>query len=150
MAIWQHMNLSMLLLFFIEPGMVRTVEPESPEWLVLSQGDVRWGDEVTAMQNALRFPDTSSEELPRELIELGKRIAALPEQHYRDLEQPYAQVVDCIRRRRRILNLVQEALSQLRLDVKYLMFDLEVTREEREALRAQLDESEPGEPGASW
>jgi len=102
------------------------------------------------MQNALRFPDTSSEELPRELVELGKRIAALPEQHYRALEQPYAQVVDCIHRRRRILNLVQEALSQLRLDVKYLMFDLEVTREERDALRAQLDESEPGEPGASW
>lgn len=102
------------------------------------------------MQNALRFPDTSSDELPRELVELGKRIAALPEQHYRTLEQPYAQVVDCVRRRRRILNLVQEALSQLRLDVKYLMFDLEVTREERDGLRAQLDESESGESGSTW
>jgi len=102
------------------------------------------------MQNALRFPDTSSDELPRELIELGKRIAALPEQHYRELEQPYAQVVDCVRRRRRILNLVQEALSQLRLDVKYLMFDLDVTRQERDGLRAQLDESEPGDLGSAW
>jgi hypothetical protein len=44
-------------------------------------------------------------------------------------------VVDSTRRRRRILNLVQEALSQLRLDMKYLVFDLEATRRERDALR---------------
>jgi hypothetical protein len=101
------------------------------------------------MQNALRFPDTTSDELPRELIELGKKIAALPEQHFRQLEQPYSQVVDCVRRRRRILNLVQEALSQLRLDVKYLMFDLDITRQERDSLRAQLDETERGDYGSS-
>jgi hypothetical protein len=47
-------------------------------------------------------------------------------------------VVDSVRRRRRILALVQDALSQLRLDIKYLMFDLEVTRRERDALRDQL------------
>lgn len=35
-------------------------------------------------------------------------------------------------RRRRILSLVQEALGQLRLDMKYLMFDLEATRRERD------------------
>ena len=102
------------------------------------------------MQNAVRFPDTASEELPRELIELGKRIASLPEAQYRELEQPYAQVVDCVRRRRRILNLVQEALAQLRLDVKYLMFDLEVTKEERDELRAQLDEIDRDGSGNSW
>lgn len=98
-------------------------------------------------QNTSRFPDTSSDELPRELVELGKQIAALPEDHYRQLERTYAQVVDCVRRRRRILNLVQEALSQLRLDVKYLMFDLEVTREERDQLRAQLDQIDHDDPG---
>ncbi len=102
------------------------------------------------MQNALRFPDASSEELPRELVELGKCIAALPEPYFGQLEQSYSQVVDCVRRRRRILNLVQEALSQLRLDVKYLMFDLDVTREERDVLRAQLDEIQRDEPGSSW
>jgi hypothetical protein len=102
------------------------------------------------MQKTMRFPDATPDELPRELIELGKRIAALPDQHYRELEDSYAQVVDCIRRRRRILNLVQEALSQLRLDVKYLMFDLEITKEERDLLRAQLDESERDDYGSSW
>jgi hypothetical protein len=38
------------------------------------------------------------------------------------------------------LTLVQEALSQLRLDMKYLVFDLEATRRERDALRNQSDE----------
>ena len=139
-----------MLFFFNGPRTVRRAETGSPARPVFSQGGARQGDKVITMQNALRFPDTSSDELPRELIELGKRIAALPEQHYRELEQPYAQVVDCVRRRRRILNLVQEALSQLRLDVKYLMFDLDVTRQERDGLRAQLDESEPGDLGSAW
>lgn len=38
-------------------------------------------------------------------------------------------------RRTRILNLVQEALAQLRLDIKYLAFDLDCTRKERDALK---------------
>lgn len=46
------------------------------------------------------------------------------------------QIVD---QRRRILHLVQEVLAQLRLDLKYLMFDLESTRQERDAARAELD-----------
>lgn len=102
------------------------------------------------MRNLTRFPDSQSEDLPREVVELGKRIAALPESQYRELEDSYSQVVDCIRRRRKILNLVQEALSQLRLDIKYLMFDLEITRSERDSLRSQLDESERDDFGTSW
>jgi hypothetical protein len=35
--------------------------------------------------------------------------------------------------------LVQEALSQLRLDMKYLVFDLEATRRERDGYRKDLD-----------
>lgn len=38
-------------------------------------------------------------------------------------------------RRDRILKMVSEALSQLRLDMQYLMFDLEATRRERDQLR---------------
>ncbi|HOM18906.1 MAG TPA: hypothetical protein PLQ00_16360, partial [Thermoguttaceae bacterium] len=44
------------------------------------------------------------------------------------------------RRRRRILNMVQEALAQLRLDMKYLIFDLEATRRERDSYRQQLED----------
>ena len=87
-----------------------------------------------------RLPGETPEELPRELVELGKRIAAIPDNHQRDLELVYGQVVDSVRRRRRILGLVQDALSQLRLDVKYLMFDLEVTRRERDSLRERLED----------
>ena len=90
------------------------------------------------MDNKSRLPAEIADELPRELVELGKRIASLPAGVSRDLEPIYNQVVVSVRRRRRILSLVQDALSQLRLDIKYLMFDLEVTRRERDAYRDQL------------
>lgn len=92
------------------------------------------------MNSPARLPDATSGELPRELLDLGRRIAALPDPQYRELEHAYARVVDCVRRRRRILELVQEALAQLRLDIKYLMFDLDATRKERDEYKAQLDE----------
>ena len=86
-----------------------------------------------------RFPDGTETDLPRELIDLAKAISALPDASQKDLEPVYSRVVDSVKRRRRILALVQEALSQLRLDIKYLMFDLEVTRKERDELRERLD-----------
>lgn len=86
-----------------------------------------------------RFADSEVDELPRELVELGQQIASVTGPQRRELEVAYARVVEAVRRRRRILTLVQEALSQLRLDIKYLMFDLEVTRQERDELRSQLE-----------
>lgn len=86
-----------------------------------------------------RLPDAHTDEIPRELAELGKRLSNLGTQDQAEMQELYGQVVESVRRRRRILNLVQEALSQLRLDIKYLMFDLEVTRQERDALREQLE-----------
>ena len=83
--------------------------------------------------------DTSDDELPRELVDLGRRIRELHVKNQDDLESAYQRVVESVRRRRRILGLVQEALAQLRLDIKYLMFDLEVTRKERDELREELD-----------
>ncbi|HBN76968.1 transcriptional regulator [Rubinisphaera italica] len=87
-----------------------------------------------------RLEAQESSELPRELVELGVNLQRMPASVQREMSESYDQVVDCVRRRRRILNLVQEALAQLRLDIKYLMFDLEMTRKERDLLRAQLDE----------
>ena len=43
-------------------------------------------------------------------------------------------------RRRRVIVLVQEALSQLRLDMKYLCFDVEATRRERDEAVKRLEE----------
>lgn len=85
-----------------------------------------------------RLPDDGSEELSREMIDLGQRISQLPGLHQDEMQVLYARVVDSVKRRRRILTLVQEALAQLRLDIKYLMFDLEVTRKERDELKQRL------------
>ncbi|MDM4014587.1 transcriptional regulator [Roseiconus lacunae] len=79
------------------------------------------------------------DEVPQELRELSNAIDALPAR-YRDTVAPaLKRAVECSTRRRRILNLVQEALSQLRLDMKYLVFDLEATRRERDQYREILD-----------
>ena len=92
------------------------------------------------MTTSPRFPDTRETDLPRELVDLAQKIADLPEPLQKDLETAYSRVVESVRRRRRILALVQEALSQLRLDIKYLMFDLEVTRKERDELKMRMEQ----------
>jgi hypothetical protein len=87
-------------------------------------------------------PDAANQEqsaLPIELEELAAIVAALPLPHRARVEPALHRVIDSTRRRRRILTLVQEALSQLRLDMKYLMFDLEATRRERDAYRRDLE-----------
>ena len=69
-------------------------------------------------------------------------IGALPLEYCQRLDPVYQRVVDSTRRRQRILALVQEALSQLRLDMKYLLFDLEATRRERNRYKESLDGGE--------
>ena len=46
------------------------------------------------MTSKSRLPGDVPDELPRELIELGKRIAAMPAGYQRDLEPIYNQVID--------------------------------------------------------
>ncbi|MFH5802928.1 transcriptional regulator [Alienimonas sp. DA493] len=87
------------------------------------------------MSSRNRLP-RHDDELPNELVELAKQIAALPPEYQPALEKPFGQVVESVKRRRRILGVVQEALSQLRLDIKYLMFDLDMTKRERDELLA--------------
>jgi len=92
------------------------------------------------MSNAPRFASNATEEIPTEMLELVKMIANLPVEHRASIEPVFARVMETTKRRRRILNLVQDALSQLRLDMKYLVFDLEATRRERDSYRETLDE----------
>jgi hypothetical protein len=94
------------------------------------------------MNTASHAAANDSAQLPVELIELSSLVATLPEVHRARLEPAMERVIDSTRRRRRILTLVQEALSQLRLDMKYLMFDLEATRRERDAFRGQIEGGE--------
>jgi hypothetical protein len=84
----------------------------------------------------------NTQELPRELLDLAEAINTLPCDHRQALEPFLTRVIDSNRRRRRILNLVQDALGQLRLDMKYLAFDLEATRRERDEFRHKLEGAE--------
>ncbi len=87
-----------------------------------------------------RFNENQADVLPAEMLELEKAIQSVQGPEKAQLQLACQKVSDSFQRRRRILNLVQEALSQLRLDVKYLMFDLETTRKERDQLQAQLED----------
>jgi hypothetical protein len=93
------------------------------------------------MAHTHRVPVTA-EELPADLLRLISIVRDLPSEQSRELVPALERVVESTKRRRRILSLVQDALSQLRLDMKYLMFDLEATRRERDEYHLKLQEYE--------
>ncbi len=80
-----------------------------------------------------------TDEAPREILDLADAIAQLPLEYRLRVEPTLNRVLENARRRRRILSLVQDALGQLRLDMKYLTFDLEATRRERDDYRQKLE-----------
>ena len=93
------------------------------------------------MSQAPRSDKPQADELPADIQELAAAIRALPAELRSGLEPLVSRVLESTRRRRRILGLIQDALSQLRLDMKYLMFDLEATRRERDELRRKVEEA---------
>ena len=94
------------------------------------------------MTESFRGVQPTQSQLPGDIQQLVAAVDALPAEHRDRMLPMVARVLESNRRRRRILNLVQEAISQLRLDMKYLVFDLEATRCERESLRHQLEEGD--------
>jgi hypothetical protein len=107
----------------------------------LEEGRVLPLEQVPNMNHAARAIVTHPE-LSADLVELVALVETLPSEARQQVAPALGRVVDSTQRRRRILNLVQEALSQLRLDMKYLMFDLEATRRERDEYRRRLEEAE--------
>ncbi len=93
------------------------------------------------MNQPAKSTKNKAEELPREITDLVNAVGGLPAEIREQIEPTLSRVVDSSKRRRRILQLVQDALSQLRLDMKYLMFDLEATRRERDDYRRQIEEA---------
>ena len=81
------------------------------------------------------------EEIPQEITDLSVAIRTLPEEYRKMIEPALGRVIDSNKRRRRILSLVQDARGQLRLDMKYLAFDLEATRRERDEFRRKLEDT---------
>jgi hypothetical protein len=92
------------------------------------------------MSKQARVIKSELSEIPREVVDLVAAIEELPEEYRKTVDQALGRVVDSTKRRRRILSLVQDALGQLRLDMKYLAFDLEATRRERDEYRRQIEE----------
>lgn len=88
-----------------------------------------------------RFAHSETDKVPGEMAELAAAIHRLPIEIRTQIDPLLNRVIESTKRRRRILCLVQDALSQLRLDMKYLMFDLEATRRERDDYRRQLEEA---------
>jgi hypothetical protein len=103
-----------------------------------------WQPHITgeaSMSHPQHTPSTVIDEVPREIVDLAEIVRCLPAEHQARLEPALARVIENTKRRRRILGLVQDALGQLRLDMKYLTFDLEATRRERDDYRRKLDET---------
>ena len=91
------------------------------------------------MSESTRVIKPAAEELPNDLVDLLHAIGELPAETRDRLEPLVGRVVESTKRRRRIMTLVQDALAQLRLDMKYLLFDLEATRRERDEFKAKLE-----------
>ena len=76
-----------------------------------------------------------------ELAELLRLADALPTECRQDFYRVMDQLAACLERRQRMLGYVQDSLNQMSLDLKYLIFDLEATRRERDEYRRMLDPS---------
>ena len=94
------------------------------------------------MTNPLESTASTPDQIPADLQKLALALHSLPDEYAEQVAPLVDAVIESTKRRRRILSLVQDALSQLRLDMKYLMFDLEATRRERDDYRFKLDEQE--------
>ncbi|MGQ9503643.1 MAG: transcriptional regulator [Thermogutta sp.] len=96
-----------------------------------------------AQPHSIRPEDVPT--IPPELQELAGAVQSLPAPYRAQVDPLLQRVIEGTRRRRQILSLVQDALSELRMDMKYLLFDLEATRRERDDYRRQLEQLRQGE-----
>ncbi len=93
------------------------------------------------MNTTPRTAKNRAKELTQDVDQLLTAIEALPAENLRRIQPALDRVIEATKRRRRILTLVQQALGQLRLDMKYLVFDLEATRRERDEYRRQVEDA---------
>ncbi len=92
------------------------------------------------MSHAAQSTENILNDTPSELMDLQKVIELLPPAQRLTIQPAFQRVVESTNRRRKILQLVQDSIGQLRLDMKYLVFDLEATRRERDAYQRQIQE----------
>ena len=93
-------------------------------------------------QKAIRFNQPDPDTIPAEIAALGDIISTFAYPEQKQLSACYQKIVKHSQRRIEILNMLTDSLSQMRLDAKLLLFDLDITREERDRAIAQLEERE--------
>ncbi len=83
-------------------------------------------------------------ELPIELVQMEQLIHDHSHELPEDSLQKFLEALDKLKedtiKRRRILLSIQEKMANLRLDIKYLIFDLEATRRERDDAHRKLQQ----------
>jgi hypothetical protein len=84
-------------------------------------------------------PSAGTEPLPREMLELCNQVGKLGLAPRQKLGPLCERVGHLLQLQGRLLRIAQDTVDQLQLDVKYLLFDLEVTRRERDALKQELE-----------
>ena len=84
-------------------------------------------------------PPVESAQEVHELAELLRLVDGLPTECRPDFYKVLDRLAACFERRQRMLGYIQDSLNQMSLDLKYLIFDLEATRRERDEYRALLD-----------
>lgn len=78
------------------------------------------------------------DQIPSELMELKSQIEQLP-LHLRQKLLPLCERLHHFTRlHSRLLRIAQDAVDQLQLDIKYLQFDVEATRRERDELAREV------------
>ena len=74
-----------------------------------------------------------------ELKELLRLVDGLSMEYRPNFYKVLDRLVACLERRQRMLGYVQDSLNQMSLDLKYLIFDLEATRRERDTYRRLVE-----------
>lgn len=91
-------------------------------------------------KKAVRFNQQMPTQLPMELSDFNDKLRAIVHPQKQDLLESFQRVIRHSQQRLKITNMILDAVAQLRLDVKYLAFDLEITKQERESALRQLEE----------
>jgi hypothetical protein len=78
------------------------------------------------------------DQIPSELIELRSQIEQLPLSTRQQMTPLCERLYHYTRLHSRLLRIAQDAVDQLQLDVKYLHFDVEATRRERDELLREI------------
>lgn len=82
------------------------------------------------------------DQYPQELLDLRSHLDQLP-LHWREKLLPLCDRMGHFSRlQAKLVHIAQDAVDQLQLDVKYLLYDLETTRRERDELKEILDSLE--------